>query len=271
MRRHVGARVSATLAVPGVIARTILAAALLCLVALSTGCASTGDVELVYCLAPEQQARIVAAADVLDLAEPGGLPGTVRVGSTDLGLEDWHRHDIEAFNRACRAIRPASTGGSALATTASSTINFLLGVLLTLGATYLTGRLARGQQAADALREAAQRLARWIDAAEGFRTRRTREEPSETALFDRLSALDAALWRARSYLRDGDAVASLLRQLDVLTGLLTRPWQADAAADELTTVVHGLQNGVEEVAAALDRPLRRRRRASTAADRSSTG
>lgn len=230
----------------------------------SCGSASNerADQEIVYCLARAQQARLADAADALRLAQPGGRPGTVMVDGNELSLADWHQRHGDDFDRACAAIRPADSA-SGWTTTLLGAFSTAIGAVLALCSAWLTARTSRRWQLCDSLRLTVQQVSRTVDGHLLERTGRADEGPTVAVVLERMGALDTALRRVRAFHRHREAAESALTKLDDLATAVSRSWPEprvrDARAAELRAAAHEVQELVDEVASALDRPWRRSR------------
>lgn len=72
---------------------------------------SAEDVAVVFCLAPTELPRLVAAATALGIARPGRTNDQIRVGGEDMSVAAWRRTNRADFDRSCAALRAASQSG----------------------------------------------------------------------------------------------------------------------------------------------------------------
>lgn len=202
------------------------------------GCAGPSeeeDADLAYCLSTTQRARLVEAAAALGLVQPGQDRRTVRGDDRDVPLETWraqNEQNEQYFDRACTAIRPVGQQGS-VRTALIGLANVAAGGLIALVSAVVVNRVTRRRDAAAQVRAAARRLARAVDAVVSARTGSARGGPTDEALLDRLSALDAALYQASAA---GATATDALVALDTLADLLNVSWGGAVGPD---TLQHG--------------------------------
>lgn len=228
-----------------------------------SGCAGApdpgADEDLAFCLSRPQRQKLVDAAEALGVARAGAAPGTVLVDGAEVPAAAWRAASPEQFDRACAAIRPDGPA-SEWTTGFIATVNVLVGALLALGTSWLAARSARRRQAGDALRAAAGRFVRSVEAFVLARTRGAgggADGPTVAALLGQLGEVDAAAWQAEALRRPGAAAEALLA-LDAVSAAIARPWpdrrdEAAAHGREVSAAAERVRVAATALAATLDR------------------
>ncbi|WP_214405377.1 hypothetical protein [Pseudonocardia lacus] len=229
-----------------------------------SGCAGSPDPgtdeDVAFCLSRPQRQKLADAAEALGIARAGAAPGTFLVEGAEVPAATWRADNPEQFERACAAIKPEGPA-SEWTTGLIASVNVLVGALLALGTSWLTTRSARRRQAGDALRAAAGRFVRSVEAFVLVRTKGTTDGPTVAALLDQVGALDAAAWHAGSLRRPGAADPTLLA-LDAVSAAIAGPWpdrrdEVTAHGREVADAADRVRTEATALADALERPWRR--------------
>ncbi|MCO1660429.1 hypothetical protein [Pseudonocardia humida] len=228
-----------------------------------SGCAGSPDPgtdeDVAFCLSRPQRQKLVDAAEALGIARAGATPGTFLVEGAEVPAATWRTDEPERFERACAAIRPDGPA-SEWTTGLIATVNVLVGAVLALGTSWLTARSTRRRQAGDALRAAAGRFVRSVEAFVLVRTKGTADGPTVASLLDQVGELDAAAWHAEALRRPGAAADTLLA-LDAVSAAIAGPWPDDrddvtAHSREIAAAADRVRTTATALAAGLDRTWR---------------
>jgi hypothetical protein len=236
---------------------------------LLSGCAAGPDPgtdeDVAFCLSRPQRQKLADAAEALGLARAGSTPGTFLVDGSEVPAAAWRTANPEPFERACAAIKPDGAP-SEWTTGLIATVNVLVGALLALGTSWFTVRSARRRHAADALRAAAGRFVRSVEAFVLVRAKGTATPhdaaPTVAALLDQVGELDAAAWHAGS-LRAPGAADPTLAALDAVSATIAAPWpdrrdEIGAHGRDVVAAAARVREAATALAAALERRLPRR-------------
>jgi len=192
----------------------------LSLPASTASAAPSEDGAIVYCLA--HRAELVDAAVALGKGEAGSRPGLVRVGGSDLTIEQWRLSHAEAFRTSCAALRAAAgipnanvrpSNANLVITAATTLFSAALGAGFTWLVTAGRDRTARRRQEAQDLSRSVQAFTVAVQLyLRGWRDG-TPTSANEWGVLERLNDLEAKLGRIRSARPSWDRPGELLKEL----------------------------------------------------------